>query len=108
MTRGRWNQRAFVAIAAIACGLAVPITGVADHMSRHRSSDVQAGWAVVHTALGVMLTAFCTWHIVLNRGALLRYLREPLRRLPRPELLAALALVGGVLAVGVTHALLEG
>ena len=58
---------------------------------------------------------FCVWHIVLNRRALLRYLRAAVpaaagraARLPSRETLAAAALVGGVLAATVVHALVEG
>ena len=57
---------------------------------------------------------FCGWHIVLNRRALLRYLRAAgssagaVRRLPARETVAAAAIVGGVLAATVVHALVEG
>ena len=66
-----------------------------------------AGWSIVHTANGILFTAFCVWHAVLNRRALARYLRAraPAGALPGAEVLAALALVGGVLALTVTHAL---
>ena len=57
---------------------------------------------------------FCTWHIVLNRRTLIRYLRAAgapagsTRRLPARETVAAAAVVGGVLALTVIHALAEG
>ena len=105
-----WNQRAFVVLGAALSGLALPITGLADHAARQPvSSDETAGWALVHTSLGIMFVAFCTWHVVLNRRALLRYLRgkATVRRVPTKEVVAALALVGIVLAVTVTHALVE-
>jgi hypothetical protein len=49
------------------------------------------------------------WHAALNRRTLARYLRgkTPAGALPTREVLVALALVGGVLAVTVTHALLD-
>ena len=59
---------------------------------------------VVHVLLGSLFVVFCTWHAVLNRRALLKYLRGKAVRpaLPSREALAALALVGGVLALTVT------
>jgi uncharacterized membrane protein len=106
----RWNHRAFVVLGAALSGLALPITGLADHAARQPlSSDAAAGWALVHTSLGIMFVAFCTWHVVLNRRALLRYLRgkAAARGVPTKEVVAALALVGIVMAVTVTHALVE-
>ena len=92
-----WNQRAFVAVGAVLSGLALPATGLLDHVS-----------------VSCLFVGFCTWHLVLNRRALLRYVRAAggktgtLRRLPARETVAAAAVVGGVLALTVAHALAEG
>ena len=78
---GAWNQRAFVATGA---------------------------------SVSCVFAGFCTWHILLNRRALLRYVRAAgaragsARRLPARETAAAAAVVGGVLALTVIHALAEG
>ena len=103
----RWDQRGFVALSALLSGLALPITGLADHLAGHSpATDARVGWSIVHTSLGVMFVFFCTWHAVLNRRALLRYLRARAAwpALPTREALAALGLVGGVLFLTVTHA----
>lgn len=105
--RGRgWNQRAFVAAGALLSGLALPASGIADHAAGGPAESA-VGWSIVHVALGALFAVFCVWHVVLNRVALLRYLRArmPARVLPTREVLAALALVGVVLALTVTHAL---
>ena len=88
----RWNQRAFVALVATAAGLAVVIS---------------VGWIVVHVAMGVLLVVFCTWHAVLNRRALLHYLRNKDSRnaFPAREAIAAFALVGAVFAFTLVRAL---
>jgi hypothetical protein len=104
----RWNQRGFVALSALLSGLALPITGLADHLAGHSSNaGARAGWSIVHTSLGVMFVFFCTWHAVLNRRPLLKYLRAKAvwPALPTREAFAALALVGGVLFLTVTHAM---
>jgi hypothetical protein len=101
-----WNERRFVALAAALSGLALPITGLADHLAGDApGSDTAVGWSIVHVALGAVFVVFGTWHAVLNRRALFAYLRSgAARRLPGREALAAVALVGGVLAVTVAHA----
>jgi hypothetical protein len=67
----RWNQRTTAVVGLMLSGLAVPVTGLLDHAAGRE-------WAVPHTALGLLFVAFCVWHVVLNRRALLRYLTRPL------------------------------
>ena len=113
-TQPVWNQRAFVALSAVLAGLALPATGLLDHTAGGSSSESAAGWSIAHVAVSCLFVGFCGWHVVLNRRALLRYLRAAggrggaVRRLPARETVAAAALVGGVLAATVVHALVEG
>ncbi len=102
----RWNQRAFVVAGALLSGLALPVSGIADHAAGGPAESA-VGWSIVHVVLGALFAGFCVWHAALNRRALLRYLRAkiPARALPTREVLAALALVGVVVALTVTHAL---
>ena len=102
----RWNQRAFVTTGALLSGLALPISGLADHAAGGPEGSA-AAWSVVHTSLGALFVGFGVWHAALNRRALLRYVRtgRPAHALPSREALVALALVGGVSALTVTHAL---
>ncbi len=99
-----WSQRRFVALAAAWSGLALPATGVADHLAGEAGDF--AGWSIVHTSLGILFVVFATWHCVLNRHALVRYVRGTVasRALVGREALGAAALVGGVLALTVLHA----
>lgn len=109
--RRRWDQRAFVVMGVALCGLALPITGLVDHVAGDSTSQGAAqGWAFTHTAIGGLFVAFCVWHALLNRRALLRHVRgrAGFSRLPRREFVAAAVLVGAVLAITVTHALVEG
>jgi Pyruvate/2-oxoacid:ferredoxin oxidoreductase delta subunit len=83
-SRPRRDQRRFVALGVLFSGLAVPVTGLADHLARGSSGpDAATGWAVVHIALGTLFVVFATWHAVLNRRALLSYLRGLAVRPPR-------------------------
>jgi hypothetical protein len=113
-TQPVWNQRAFVALGAVLSGLALPVTGLLDHAAGGTSSEAAVRWSIAHVSVSCMFVGFCGWHIVLNRRALLRYLRAagglsgPVRRLPARETVAAVAIVGGVLAATVVHALVEG
>ena len=110
-----WSQRAFVATGAVLSGLALPVTGLFDHAAGGPAAADAVGWSIVHTTLGALFVGFCVWHVTLNRRALLRYLRAAMPATGRPggaapsrEVLIAAALVGGVLAATVLHALLEG
>jgi hypothetical protein len=108
--RPRWDKRRFVSLGVLFSALALPVTGLGDHLARHsaNSSGPRAGivWVLAHVAIGTLFVVFCTWHVSINRRALLKHLRGTVRRraLPSREALAALALVGGVLALTVTHA----
>jgi hypothetical protein len=71
------------------------------------NANTEVGWSIVHAAIGIVLVIFGTWHAVLHRRALLRYLRERTvwAVLPTREAFAALALIGGVLSLTVTQAI---
>lgn len=109
-----WDQRAFVATGAILSGLALPLTGLLDHAAGGTSAANAVGWSIAHVSVSCVFVGLCTWHILLNRRALLRYVRAAgaragsARRLPARETVAAAAVVGGVLALTVIHALAEG
>jgi hypothetical protein len=103
----QWNRRRFISLGVLFFGLALPITGLGDHVARHSpdSSGPHAGigWVIAHVAIGTPFVVFGAWHALLKGRALLKYLRSRVRRpaLPSLEALAALALVGGVLALTV-------
>jgi hypothetical protein len=112
-SQSTWNQRSFVVLGAALSGLALPVTGLLDHAAGGSSSESAVGWSIAHISLSTMFVGFCTWHIVLNRRPLLKYLRAAgdragALRLPGRETLAAAGIVGGVLAATVLHALAEG
>jgi hypothetical protein len=102
----RWDQRRFASLGALLSAFALPITGLGDHLARH-SSGPRAGteWVVAHVLIGSLFVVFAIWHAVLNRRALVRYLRGRVARpaLPSREALAALALVGGTLALAIAR-----
>jgi hypothetical protein len=81
--------------------LALPVTGVGNHLARHSSGpSADAGWVAAHVAIGSLFVLFAAWHVILNRRALVRYLRAKVRpTLPSREIVAALALLAIVLAL---------
>jgi hypothetical protein len=108
-----WNQRAFVALGAVLSGVALPATGLLDHAAGGSSSASAVRWSIAHVSVSCLFVGFCAWHVVLNRRALLRYLRAAgdragAVRLPARETVAAAAVVGSVVAATVIHALVEG
>jgi hypothetical protein len=71
----RLNQRAFVAIAATVTGLALPVSGLADHviLDSHPGAGFNAG-SVVHWTCGALFIVFVTWHVALNWKAYRRHI----------------------------------
>lgn len=100
--RHSWDQRRFISLGILFSGLALPLSGLGNHLARHTSGpQADISWVAVHVTLGGLFVILATWHGVLNRRAVLRYLRSHASRaaLPSQEAIAALALVGGVLAL---------
>lgn len=105
-SRPRWDKRRFISLGALFSALALPITGVGDHLARHGAEGPQAGveWVVAHVVIAGLFVVLAGWHVVLNRRALLKYLRDrAVGSLPSREALAALVLVVGVLVLTVGH-----
>ena len=73
----RLNRRALVAIGATVTGLALPVTGVADHVLLNSTGGAgfNAG-SVTHWTCALLFIGFVTWHVVLNRKAYRRHIAE--------------------------------
>jgi thiosulfate reductase cytochrome b subunit len=76
-TRRRLDRRALVAIAVTVTGLALPVTGVADHLvlDSHPAAGGNAA-SVLHWTCAVLFICFVTWHVALNWKAYRRHLAE--------------------------------
>lgn len=105
----RFNARALLALTAALSGVALPVTGIADHAHRsHGAAIGAAAWTSAHVALGVLFTVAVTWHAALNRRALRAYLRGTTAApasITR-EAVCAVAVVSAVVLAAVGHALL--
>jgi hypothetical protein len=66
--------RSFVSMMLAGSGFALAPTGLADHLNHD--------WAPAHVILGVIFVAFAIWHSVLNRRALLKWMRPAARVAP--------------------------
>jgi hypothetical protein len=102
----RWDQRRFISCSILFLGLMLPVTGVGNHLARHSSGPhADARWVVAHVVVGSLFVVFTTWHVALNRRALLRYLRGKLAAAsarPSREVIAALAMVGMAMVLALT------
>jgi hypothetical protein len=62
--------RRLAVLAAAVSGVALPVTGLAVHVSDHLR-----GWSMVHVVVGAVFVLAVGWHIITNRRALARYAR---------------------------------
>jgi hypothetical protein len=104
-----YNPRALTAIAALICGVGLPITGVANHLLQfERLTTARHAWMAAHNGLGITFLVFALWHVILNRRALIAHLKTTNQRLlrVRRELAIALVMITVMLLVSVGHALI--
>ncbi len=102
-----FNSRAFVAIAAAIAGVGLPLTGLFNHLYQMDFMTVRRhAWMSAHNSLGIVFVVFTTWHVILNRRALLNYVRGAATRwrLMNREVLWAAGLVTFAVLLAVGHA----
>lgn len=105
----RFNRRAFASTAMAISGLALPLSGYANHVLQFEGMTVaRHAWMSAHTSLGVLFTGFAAWHVALNWRPLLAQLRSVGGSIPvvRRETLLASGLVVITTALAVGHAFL--
>jgi hypothetical protein len=71
-----FNKRAFTAIMSGLTALTLPFSGLILH---GYSEGAIAGdihfWLTVHVLLGLLFIVFAAWHAIINRRALLSYIK---------------------------------
>jgi hypothetical protein len=73
----RLDRRAFVAIATTVTGLALPVSGVADHLILDANPGAGFNWgSVTHWTCALLFIACVTWHVALNWKAYRRHIAE--------------------------------
>jgi hypothetical protein len=93
-----FRHRAFVALGMVFSGLALPVTGIANHLLGFAPLSVERhAWMSAHNALGLLFVVFSTWHVVLNRKVLWSHVRNTATKVPLASREAVFA--GSVLAV---------
>jgi hypothetical protein len=71
-----FNKRAFSAIMSGLTALTLPFTGLILHgYSEGRISGDSHAWFTLHVGLGFLFVVFAAWHALLNRRALLNYIK---------------------------------
>jgi hypothetical protein len=79
-----FNKRAFTAIMSGLTALTLPFTGLVLHgYSEGAVSGDKHFWLMAHVVLGFIFVFFAAWHAIINRRALLNYIKSgPSRTLP--------------------------
>lgn len=106
-----FKHRAFVAAVMVFSGLALPVTGIINHLYGFAPLSVERHACMsAHNALGLLFVGFSTWRVVLNRKALWRHVRDTTATLPAMsrEAMLAGAVVAMTLLLFVGHALHAG
>jgi hypothetical protein len=101
-----FNWRAFVSIGMFLSALALPFSGLMNHLLQFEALTTQRHfWMSVHNSSAILFCILAVWHIALNRRPLLHHARQAAGAFLSREALLALLLV--VLLVGFvsTHAL---
>jgi hypothetical protein len=71
-----FKQRAFTAIMSGLTALTLPFTGLILHgYSEGAINGDRHAWFMLHVGLGILFVVFAAWHAVLNRRALLSYIK---------------------------------
>jgi hypothetical protein len=71
-----FNKRAFTAIMSGLTALTLPITGLIVHgYSEGAISGDKHSWLMAHVVLGFLFVVFAAWHALINRRALLNYIK---------------------------------
>lgn len=102
-----FKHRAFVAMVMVFSGLALPMTGIANHFYGFAPLSVERhAWMSAHNALGIVFIVFSIWHIQLNRRALWNHVKNTAAHIPAMSREATLAgtVVTVVLLLFVGHA----
>jgi hypothetical protein len=106
-TDKKFNTRAFVTLMICFSGLGLPITGYANHLyGFSQLTMARHAWMSAHNVLGIFFTIFVVWHVVLNRRALLAYLKNFAASTPflSRESLLAIVILAMALFLFIGHA----
>jgi hypothetical protein len=72
-----FNKRGFTAMMSGLTALTLPITGLILHgYSEGAISGDKHFWLMAHVVLGFLFVVFAAWHAILNRRALLNYIKS--------------------------------
>ena len=73
-----FNRRAFVTLIVTLTSILLPVTGGILHISnQHQDTRTEDSfWFHSHVYLGMLFMVFVTWHIIMNRKALVRNIKS--------------------------------
>jgi hypothetical protein len=72
-----FNKRALVDIALAICALGLPVSAILMESTQREPgfNSVHHMWVEMHGGFGLLFMVFAVWHVILNRRALMNYLK---------------------------------
>ena len=105
-----FNTRAFVTATAALAVLGLILSGVLNHTLHHGSVGFfQNTWMTFHWLLGIVFIFFAAWHSILNRRALVKYVKDICTGTPacKRELIFSVAVVGIPFLLSIIHSVIN-
>jgi hypothetical protein len=101
-----FNKRAFLSAALVLSGLMLPVSGLINHqLGFEGMTQARHFWMSVHNVSGLVFTICAVMHGIVNRRALLGYVRKVQGVAVSREAVTAGMLVIGVVSLVASHAL---
>jgi hypothetical protein len=102
-----FNVRTFCSVGMIVTSIILILSGLRNHLLQFDAfSQTRHYWMAVHNMAGSLFVLFAIVHMILNRRALKNYLFQKGKFLISKESLIALILIGGIVFLFASHALL--
>jgi hypothetical protein len=77
ITKKKFNKRAFISVAMFVSGLALPFSGLMNHLLQFEPmTTARHFWMSVHDASGILFAAFAITHVIFNWRSLLHYAKR--------------------------------
>lgn len=103
-TQRKFNVRAFASIGMLISVIGLPFSGLMNHsLGFDELTNQRHLWMSVHNILGIFFIIFSTWHIILNRKALINYLKKASNLLICREFIYAASIILFFLTLAILH-----
>lgn len=105
ITKKPFNKRAFISVAMLVSGIALPVSGIMNHnLQFSLFTPERHFWMSVHNVSALLFTIFAITHIIFNRKALNAYLNKVKGIALSKEAITAIVLVLFIVFAVSSHA----